>query len=89
MAQNRKTQTEKRENRTAKPPKKKTQDNHQTKTGNQCYCGITALAAFVDHLDGVKNVVGSGLKLAQAMQLVGKHIEQHLGVRICIEVAKI
>ena len=52
-------------------------EGHQTKAGNQRHCGITTFAAFMDHLDGIKNVAGGGLELAQAMQLMGKYIEQH------------
>ena len=31
-------------------------------------------------VDGIKNVAGDGLELAQTMQLVGKYIEQHFGI---------
>ena len=62
---------------------------HETEAGDQRHCGVTALAALVDHLDGIKNIGGGGLQLTQTMQLMGKHIEQNLGIRVRIKVSKI
>ena len=51
--------------------------------------GVTAAAASIDRVDGREDVRRRDARRADALQLGGKHVEQHFGVGLGVQVAAI
>ena len=64
-------------------------ESHQTHFRDHSHRRIAAFTASVQGADRCKNIYCLRYELAETLQLMGKHVEQHFGVRIRIEMAKI
>src|SRR3989344_2681569 len=65
-------------------------EGHQAVTGDQADDGVRALDALVHGAHGLEDGGGrQGQLAAGQLQLVGEHVEQHLRVAVCVEVAAI
>ena len=60
-----------------------------TDAGDHGDRGVTAAAAFMDTLDGTKNIVGVDAKLARALQFVSKNVEEYFGVGFGVYVSEV